>query len=94
MKMELAHDEITEYKLNSPYNNMYHKKLICCDGGYAYEENIMNVVVQRTTKYFHYGEYSMKKVEKLQHLLLSSWLVGVLVSPYVIREICKLYRII
>ena len=95
MKLELARDELTQYKLNSPFNK-HHKnwKLFYCDGARAYEENIMQSVIQSITGYFHTREYSMEGVEKLQQLLLRKTTLGVLVSPYVIKEICKLFRII
>ena len=97
MKMEVASDELTQYKLNSPFNKQHKKwKLFYCDGANAYEENIMQSVIQDITGYFHTRAYSMEGVEKLQHLILreEGRTFGVLVSPYVIKEICKLFRII
>jgi hypothetical protein len=65
MKMELARDELTQYKLNSPFNKHHKKwKLFYCDGARAYEENIMQSVIQSITGYFHTREYSMEEKEK------------------------------
>jgi hypothetical protein len=54
----------------------------------------MQSVIQDITGYFYTRAYSMESVEKLQQLLLRKTTLGVLVSPYVIKEICKLFRII
>jgi hypothetical protein len=97
MKMELDRDEVTQYKLYSPFSNGMHKKwkLFYCDGT-ASDTNLMQDIIHFITGYFNTKEYSMEGVEKLQHLILKEEgrTFGVLVSPYVIKEICKLFRII
>jgi hypothetical protein len=70
-------------------------ELFYCDGT-ASDTNLMQDIIHFITGYFNTKEYSMEGVEKLQHLILKEEgrTFGVLVSPYVIKEICKLFRII
>jgi hypothetical protein len=95
--MRVGRKLIVEYVLNSPYSS---KKCKCdYDSVYAVRDNSINVIdslIHYVTSYFNTYEYSSSNVERLQLDILNDLdeRSGTLVSPYVIREVCKLYRII
>ena len=96
--------ELIEYVLNSPYSLKKYNSY--CISPYALlDKYIMENLVHSVMSYFNTREYSASNVERLQLKILNDLdehipgtLVsprrGTLVSPYVIREICKFYRII
>ena len=89
--MEVARKEFIEYKLNTSYS---FKKLYECIGfPVQYEDDLMSSLIHYVKGYFTAYEYSLSNIEKFQTMVLHN-LTSVLVSPYVIREMCKLYRII
>jgi hypothetical protein len=85
---------LIEYKLNTPYS---FKKVYECIGHHVhYENDLMSSLIHYVTGYFTTWEYSLSNIAKFQKMVLDNLdeRSGVLVSPYVIREMCKLYRII
>jgi hypothetical protein len=85
---------LVEYVLNSPYSL---KKYIVYNSVYTpMDKSIMESLIHYVTSYFNTYEYSSSNVERLQLNILNDLdeRSGILVSPYVIREMCKLYRII
>jgi hypothetical protein len=93
--MLVGRKQSIEYVLNSPYSL---KKYKCqCISAYSpVDKYIMESLVHYVTSYFNTYEYSSSNVEKLQLNILNDLdeRSGTLVSPYVIREMCKFYRII
>ena len=92
--MEVARKELIEYKLNTPYS--FKKVYECIGHPVHYENDLMSSLIHYVTGYFTACEYSLSNIEKFQKMVLDNLdeRSGVLVSPYVIREMCKLYRII
>ena len=92
--MEVARKELIEYKLNTPYS--FKKVYECIGHPVQYENDLMSSLIHYVTGYFTTCEYSLSNIEKFQKMVLDNLneRSGVLVSPYVIREMCKLYRII
>jgi hypothetical protein len=91
LKLELLRDDIVEYTLNSILNKHKNWKLFYTKG-YAHDSNLMHCIIEYVTGFFKTQEYSMENVEKLQHLLLNKR--DTLVSPSLVREMCKFYRLI
>jgi hypothetical protein len=91
--MIVGRKELTEYKLNSAYSS--HKKTYECSTPYLHT-TVMMSLIRYVTRYFATREYSHSNVEKLQLKVLNGLeeFSGVLVSPYVIRDMCRFYRII
>ena len=95
--MQVGRKLIVEYVLNSPYSS---EKCKCgYDSVYPVRDGSINVIhslIHYVTSYFNTYEYSSSNVERLQLDILNNLdeREGTLVSPYVIREVCKLYRII
>ena len=93
--MIVGRKELTEYKLNSSYR---FKKTYECSTprATAATATIMMSLIRYVTRYFATWEYSHSNVEKLQLKILNGLdeFSGVLVSPYVIRDMCRFYRII
>ena len=92
--MCVGRKRIVEYLLNSPYSN---KKCCLYDSDYPVRDDSIQVIdnlIDYVKRYFSTHEYSVSTVERLQLDIFNDLDVGTLVSPYVIREMCKLYRII
>ena len=98
--MRIGSKPIVEYVLNSPYSS---KKWKCdYDSVYPVRDifynsiNVIDSLIHYVTGYFNTYEYSSSNVERLQLDILNNLdgREGTLVSPYVIRDVCKLYRII
>jgi hypothetical protein len=95
--MLVGRKELIEYELNSRYSL---KKSNACEcispHATAATVDIMMSLVHYVTGYFNAYEYSSSNVEKLQLKILNDLdeRSGVLVSPYVIRDMCRFYRII
>jgi hypothetical protein len=93
--MIVGRKELIEYKLNSSYS---HKKTYECISprATAAAATVMMSLIRYVTGYFATCEYSHSNVEKLQLKVLNGLdeRSGVLVSPYVIRDMCRFYRII
>jgi hypothetical protein len=93
--MLVGRKQLIEYELNSPYSLKKYKSQ--CISPYTPEDKyIMESLVHYVTGYFNTYEYSSSNVERLQLKILNNLdeRLGILVSPYVIREMCKFYRII
>ena len=93
--MQCGITQLIEYELNSLYSLKKYKSR--CISPYAPgDKYIMESLVHYVTGYFNTYEYSSSNVEKLQLKILNDLdeRSGILVSPYVIREMCKFYRII
>jgi hypothetical protein len=94
--MIVGRKELIEYKLNSGYSS-YKKTYECSTTrATAATATIMMSLIRYVTGYFATCEYSHSNVEKLQLKVLNGLdeFSGVLVSPYVIRDMCRFYRII
>jgi hypothetical protein len=92
--MHVGRKRLVEYVLNSSYSL---KKYFLVASVYSpMDKSIMDSLIHNVTGYFNTNEYSIENVEKLQLNILNNLdeRSGTLVSPYVIREMCKLYRII
>jgi hypothetical protein len=105
--MRVGRKQIVEYALNSPYSGKKCKWRYESYGDVraylserAFESvhsiNVIDSLIHYVTGYFDTYEYSSINVERLQLDILNDLdeRSGTLVSPYVIREVCKLYRII
>ena len=102
LKLELLRDDIVEYTLNSILNKHKDWKLFYTQGyahdsnhmpqGYAHDNNHMHSMIQNVTGFFKNKEYSTENVEKFQHFILEKR--RTLVSPSLVREMLKFYRII
>jgi hypothetical protein len=93
--MLVGRKQLIEYELNSHYSLKKYKSQ--CISPYTPEDKyIMESLVHYVTAYFNTYEYSSSNVERLQLKILNDLdeRSGILVSPYVIREMCKFYRII
>ena len=98
--MRIGCKPIVEYVLNSPYSG----KKWNCDYALVYPHRdisynsitVIDSLIHYVTSYFNIHEYSSSNVERLQLNILNDLdeREGTLVSPYVIRDVCKLYRII
>ena len=91
LKLELFRDDIVEYTLNSHLYKHKNWKLFYTNG-FAHDSALMHRVIQTVTGFFKNMEYSDENVEKIQQLLLSK--TNTLVSPQLVKEMCKLYRLI
>jgi hypothetical protein len=91
LKMTLLRDDVVEYTLNSILNKHKNWKLFYTLG-YAHDSNLMHSIIQNVTGFFKNKEYSTENVEKLQHFILEKR--QTLVSPSLVREMCKFYRVI
>ena len=91
LKMTLLRDDIVEYTLNNILNKHKDWKLFYTQG-YAHDSNHMHSIIQNVTGFFKNKEYSTENVEKFQHFILEKR--RTLVSPSLVREMCKFYRII
>jgi hypothetical protein len=97
--MLVGRKELLEYKLNSRYSiEKYGNLCECISPGNVtpLTVDIMRSLIHYVTGYFNSCEYSSSNVEKLQLKILNELdgRSGVLVSPYVIRDMCKFYSII
>ena len=97
--MLVGRKELLEYKLNSRYSiKKYGNLCECISPGNvtAHTVDMMRSLIHYVTGYFNSCEYSSSNVEKLQLKILNDLdgRSGVLVSPYVIRDMCKFYSII
>jgi hypothetical protein len=93
LKLELLRDGIVEFTLNSLFNKQGNRNWrLFYSKGYAYDGNLMHTVIQYVMGFFKTKEYTIENVEKLQHLLLNKR--DTLVSPSLVREMCKFYRLI
>jgi hypothetical protein len=96
--MEVGRKELIEYKLNSHYSfkKLYECRSYAPGRGLQYENALIESLIHYVTGYFTTCEYSLSNIEKFQLKVLDNLdeRSGVLVSPYVIREMCRLYRII
>jgi hypothetical protein len=96
--MRVGRKQIVEYVLNSPYSSKKFKWGYERYGGLSelYSINVIDSLIHCVTSYFNTYDYSSSNVERLQLDILNDLdeSSGILVSPYVIREVCKLYRII
>jgi hypothetical protein len=92
--MEVGRKETIEYKLNSHYR--FYECMSYGSRGRQDVHDLIESLIHNVTGYFTTCEYSHSNIEKLQLKVLNDLdeRSGVLVSPYVIRDICKLYRII
>ena len=91
LKLELLRDDIVSYTLNSILYKHKDWRLLYTNG-YAHDSNLMHSVIQNVTGFFKKLEYSEENIERMQQLLLSKR--DTLVSPALVREMCKFYRLI
>lgn len=91
LKLELLRDDIVSYTLNSILYKHKDWRLFYTNG-YAHDSNLMHSVIQNVTGFFKKLEYSEENIERMQQLLLSKR--DTLVSPALVREMCKFYRLI
>ena len=93
--MLVGRKPLVEYVLNSPYG--FREKNIEYMTVYTdRDKSIMESLAHYVLGYFNTRDYSSSNVERLQLNILKDLdeRSGILVSPYVIKEMCKLYRII
>jgi hypothetical protein len=92
LKMTMFRDDIVEYTLNNILNKHKDWKLVYTPQGHAHDIDSMHSIIQNVTGFFKNKEYSTENVEKFQHFILEKR--RTLVSPSLVREMLKFYRII
>ena len=95
IKMSMMRDTVVEFTLNSIFNKHKDWKLFDTAQGtldYDIDRCHMHNVIQDVTGVFRNMEYTLETVERFQHFLLKKR--KTLVSPLLVREMLKFYRII
>ena len=87
-------DNVVEYTLNSILNKHKNWKLVDTPQGREHDRDSshMHSIVQNVTGFFTKMDYTSENVEKFQHFILGKR--QTLVSPSLVREMLKFYRII
>jgi hypothetical protein len=95
LKMSMMRDNIVEFTLNSILNKHKDWKLFNTPQGtleYDIDSSHMHSIIQNVTGVFRNMEYTPENVERFQHFILKKR--KTLVSPSLVREMLKFYRII
>jgi hypothetical protein len=94
LKMTMMRDNIVEYTLGSIFNKHKNWKLVYTPQGpeHDIDSSHMHSIVQNVTGFFKNIECTPENVERFQHFILKKR--QTLVSPSLVREMLKFYRII